>query len=130
MMFCCFQSNGLHTFFKAPREPDARARFPTVPGVPRPPVVALMALVVGCEEFGDGPTASWPGLSRPRQYETRFCGGIMDGREDAPGAQRRDRHRRRPTLNAMTAACYAPDNRHYPPVAVQFNLLFQRMKVL
>ena len=63
-----------------------------------------------------------------------FCGGIMDGRDkpghDAPGAQRRDRHRRRPTLKAMTAACYAPDSRHYPPVAFLFNLLFQRMKVL
>jgi hypothetical protein len=30
----------------------------------------------------------------------------------------------------MTAACYAPDNRHYPPVGFLFNLLFQRMKML
>ena len=33
-------------------------------------------------------------------------------------------------LKAMTAACYAPDNQNYPPVAFLFNLLFQRMKVL
>jgi hypothetical protein len=49
---------------------------------------------------------------------------------DAPSAQRRDRHRRRPTLKAMTAACYAPDNWHYRPVAFLFTSLFQRMKML
>src|SRR6202034_3960711 len=75
----------------SPARTGCESLFSDRSGRPRPPVVALMALVVGGEIGGRAPRAM-AGTSRDKSGH------------DAPGAQRRDRHRRRPSLKAMTAA--------------------------